>query len=255
MIAAIYIVGAADFHRRCSRITTAATAIDQEQHASFALESADFSRRQPRHAGRHLHRQRLQNHGARRRRQRGVGNDGRTRSSTPTPPIPTNASCSTSSRKWPSPPACPCRRSMSWTTRTASTPSPPATQPGDATVTVTRGCMKLLSRDELQGVIGHEFSHILNGDMRLNLRLMGIIFGILCLAIIGRVLLVHAQRRRARARPKSAADCSAWCCCSSASSAFFLAGSSRPPSAASANFSPTPRPCNSRAIPAASPAR
>jgi Zn-dependent protease with chaperone function len=59
----------------------------------------------------------------------------------------------------------------------------------DATVTVTRGCMKLLTRDELQGVIAHEFSHILNGDMRLNLRLLGIIFGILCLAIIGRVLL------------------------------------------------------------------
>jgi Zn-dependent protease with chaperone function len=64
---------------------------------------------------------------------------------------------------------------------------------GDATVTVTRGCMKLLSRDELQGVIGHEFSHILNGDMRLNLRLMGIIFGILCIAIIGRVLLQTAR--------------------------------------------------------------
>jgi Zn-dependent protease with chaperone function len=62
-------------------------------------------------------------------------------------------------------------------------------KPGDATITVTRGCMKILSRDELQGVVGHEFSHILNGDMRLNLRLMGIIFGILCLAIIGRVLL------------------------------------------------------------------
>jgi Zn-dependent protease with chaperone function len=62
-------------------------------------------------------------------------------------------------------------------------------KPGDATITVTRGCMKILSRDELQGVIGHEFSHILNGDMRMNLRLMGIIFGILCLAIIGRVLL------------------------------------------------------------------
>jgi Zn-dependent protease with chaperone function len=62
-------------------------------------------------------------------------------------------------------------------------------KPGDATVTVTRGCMKLLTRDELQGVIGHEFSHILNGDMRLNLRLMGIIFGILCLAVIGRILL------------------------------------------------------------------
>ena len=64
---------------------------------------------------------------------------------------------------------------------------------GDATVTVTRGCMRLLSRDELQGVIGHEFSHILNGDMRLNLRLMGIIFGILCIAIIGRVLLQTAR--------------------------------------------------------------
>ena len=78
-------------------------------------------------------------------------------------------------------------------------------KPGDATVTVTRGCMKLLSRDELQGVIGHEFSHILNGDMRLNLRLMGIIFGILCLAIIGRVLLQTRARRRARARTKSIA--------------------------------------------------
>jgi Zn-dependent protease with chaperone function len=66
-------------------------------------------------------------------------------------------------------------------------------KPGDATVTVTRGCMKLLSRDELQGVIGHEFSHILNGDMRMNLRLMGTIFGILCLAIIGRILLQTAR--------------------------------------------------------------
>src|SRR5665213_1499500 len=66
-------------------------------------------------------------------------------------------------------------------------------KPGDATVTVTRGCMKLLSRDEFQGVIGHEFSHILNGDMRLNLRLMGTIFGILCLAIIGRILLQTAR--------------------------------------------------------------
>ncbi|HYG24198.1 MAG TPA: M48 family metallopeptidase [Verrucomicrobiae bacterium] len=59
----------------------------------------------------------------------------------------------------------------------------------DAVVGVTRGCMKLLSRDELQGVIAHEFSHILNGDMRLNLRLMGWIFGIFCISVIGRVLL------------------------------------------------------------------
>lgn len=59
----------------------------------------------------------------------------------------------------------------------------------DAVVAVTEGTLRLLSRDELQGVIAHEFSHILNGDMRLNLRLMGLIFGILCLAVIGRVLL------------------------------------------------------------------
>jgi Zn-dependent protease with chaperone function len=70
-------------------------------------------------------------------------------------------------------------------------------KPSDATVTVTHGCMIILSRDELQGVIGHEFSHILNGDMRLNLRLMGIIFGILCLTIVGRVLI----RTRGRNNP------------------------------------------------------
>lgn len=70
-------------------------------------------------------------------------------------------------------------------------------KPNDATVTVTRGCMKILSRDELQGVIGHEFSHVLNGDMRLNLRLMGIVFGILCLTIVGRVLI----RTRGRNNP------------------------------------------------------
>ena len=64
----------------------------------------------------------------------------------------------------------------------------------DAVVAVTAGAVKLLTRDELQGVIGHEFSHILNGDMRLNLRLMGIIFGILCLAVIGRVLLYTRSR-------------------------------------------------------------
>jgi Zn-dependent protease with chaperone function len=69
--------------------------------------------------------------------------------------------------------------------------------PSDAAIGVTRGCMQLLKRDELQGVIGHEFSHILNGDMRLNLRLMGIIFGILCLTIIGRILL----RTRGRNNP------------------------------------------------------
>ena len=65
----------------------------------------------------------------------------------------------------------------------------------DAAISVTRGCMKMLSRDELQGVIGHEFSHILNGDMRVNLRLMGLVFGILCLTVIGRILIRTTGRK------------------------------------------------------------
>jgi len=62
-------------------------------------------------------------------------------------------------------------------------------KPDDAVLGVTRGAIQQLSRDELQGVIAHEFSHILNGDMRLNIRLMGMIFGILVLGVIGRVAL------------------------------------------------------------------
>ncbi len=61
--------------------------------------------------------------------------------------------------------------------------------PGDAVIGVTRGCVQRLSRDELQGVIAHEFSHILNGDMGLNIRLMGVIHGILIIGIIGYFLL------------------------------------------------------------------
>ena len=58
--------------------------------------------------------------------------------------------------------------------------------PSDAAITVTRGCLDHLTRDELQGVIAHEFSHVLNGDMRLNIRLMGLLYGIMALSIIGR---------------------------------------------------------------------
>lgn len=60
--------------------------------------------------------------------------------------------------------------------------------PSDAVVAVTRGTAEQLSRDELQGVVAHEFSHILNGDMRLNIRLIGILHGILLLGLIGRIL-------------------------------------------------------------------
>ncbi|MBM3822798.1 MAG: M48 family metallopeptidase [Verrucomicrobia bacterium] len=60
---------------------------------------------------------------------------------------------------------------------------------GDAVIGVTEGCLRRLTRDELQGVIAHEFSHILNGDMRLNLKLVGVIFGLVCLTVLGRILL------------------------------------------------------------------
>jgi len=60
--------------------------------------------------------------------------------------------------------------------------------PGDAVVAVTRGTLEQLTRDELQGVVGHEFSHILNGDMRLNQRLIGVLTGILLLAILGEII-------------------------------------------------------------------
>lgn len=70
------------------------------------------------------------------------------------------------------------------------------TDPSNAVIGVTRGCIELLSRSELQGVIAHEFSHIRNGDMRLNMRLIGFIFGILILMIVGRVLLSSMRYAR-----------------------------------------------------------
>ncbi|MDX1562193.1 MAG: M48 family metallopeptidase, partial [Gammaproteobacteria bacterium] len=66
--------------------------------------------------------------------------------------------------------------------------------PGDAAVAVTQGALDHLTRAELQGVVAHEFSHILNGDMRLNSRLMGLSFGILVLSLIGRWLLRSSAR-------------------------------------------------------------
>jgi hypothetical protein len=72
----------------------------------------------------------------------------------------------------------------------------------DSAVCVTRGSLKILSRDELQGVIAHEFSHVLNGDMRLNIRLMGIIFGILVIGQIGYWVLRGAGRGRVRVGSK-----------------------------------------------------
>ncbi|MEL7238099.1 MAG: M48 family metallopeptidase, partial [Planctomycetota bacterium] len=69
-----------------------------------------------------------------------------------------------------------------------------------AVVGVTRGCMEKLTRDELQGVIAHEFSHILNGDMKLNLRLIGVIFGLLVIGLIGYSLFRFAPYMNTRSR-------------------------------------------------------
>jgi len=73
--------------------------------------------------------------------------------------------------------------------------------PSDAAVAVTRGCLQMLNRDELQGVIAHEFSHILNGDMRLNIRLIGILNGILLLHLMG-FMVVHSLRFSAMTRTR-----------------------------------------------------
>jgi Zn-dependent protease with chaperone function len=66
----------------------------------------------------------------------------------------------------------------------------------DVAIGVTRGCLKLLTRDELQGVIAHEFSHILNGDMRLNLRLMGLMHGLFWPTPVGRILVRGSTQAR-----------------------------------------------------------
>jgi len=79
--------------------------------------------------------------------------------------------------------------------------------PGNAVVAVTRGCVQQLSRDELQGVVAHEFSHIMNGDMRLNIRLMGVLNGILVIAITGYWIMrstMHSGRSRSRGKGNSA---------------------------------------------------
>ena len=76
--------------------------------------------------------------------------------------------------------------------------------PADAAIAVTRGAATRLKRDELQGVVAHEFSHILNGDMRLNLRLLGWTFGLLAIAIVARIVLQSSPRAGGRGRKDGA---------------------------------------------------
>ncbi|HUG77217.1 MAG TPA: M48 family metallopeptidase [Burkholderiales bacterium] len=70
--------------------------------------------------------------------------------------------------------------------------------PSHAVVAVTHGALRTLNRDELQGVIAHEFSHILNGDMRLNIRMLGVLAGIVFIGAIGRFMMYGAARARGR---------------------------------------------------------
>ena len=73
-------------------------------------------------------------------------------------------------------------------------------QPSNAAIAVTRGALEQFDRDELQGVIAHEFSHVLNGDMRINIRLMGVLFGILVISLIGRTILRSTRHNRFSSR-------------------------------------------------------
>jgi Zn-dependent protease with chaperone function len=69
---------------------------------------------------------------------------------------------------------------------------------GDAVVAVSQGCIDYLTRDELQGVVAHEFSHILNGDMALDLRMLALISGIMGLAEAGRLVIWLASNSSSR---------------------------------------------------------
>lgn len=71
-------------------------------------------------------------------------------------------------------------------------------RPTETVLVVTRGALEHFTRDELQGVVGHEYSHIFNGDMRLNMRLMGVLAGILLIGQIGRFLMRSGSRSRGK---------------------------------------------------------
>lgn len=78
------------------------------------------------------------------------------------------------------------------------------TRTENAAVAVSRGALEKLSRDELQAVVGHEFSHILNGDMRLNMRLCGWIFGLMMISLAGNILFrAGLMQPRSRSREKN----------------------------------------------------
>ncbi|MEQ9061832.1 MAG: M48 family metallopeptidase [Gammaproteobacteria bacterium] len=72
------------------------------------------------------------------------------------------------------------------------------TRPSETVMVMTRGALEHFTRDELQGVVAHEFSHIFNHDMRLNIRLMGVVAGLVVIAQLGRFMLRAGSHGRAR---------------------------------------------------------
>ncbi|WP_426416713.1 M48 family metallopeptidase [Aestuariirhabdus sp. LZHN29] len=70
----------------------------------------------------------------------------------------------------------------------------------DAALGFTRGCIERLSRDELEGVVAHEFSHLVHGDSRLNLKLMGVLHGITMISSLGYQMLRSQRYRSSRSR-------------------------------------------------------
>jgi Zn-dependent protease with chaperone function len=123
--------------------------------------------------------------------------------------------------------------------------------PNEAVIAVSNGALRRLNRDELQGVVAHEFSHVLNGDMRLNIRLIGVVYGLLLVASLGEQLMSSLRHARGSdGSNRSGAVLLAFV----AGLALWIAGyigSSRRRSRASANSSPMRARCNSHAIPTA----
>jgi len=83
--------------------------------------------------------------------------------------------------------------------------------PDDAVIGLTRGAVEHLSRSELQGVVAHEFSHILNRDSALNMRMLGVLHGIVALSLVGRFLMtVRSSNRKRDAAPFAMIGIALW---------------------------------------------
>ncbi len=83
--------------------------------------------------------------------------------------------------------------------------------PDDAVIGLTRGAVEHLSRSELQGVVAHEFSHILNRDSALNMRMLGTLHGIVALSLVGRFLMtVRSSNRKRDAAPFAMIGVALW---------------------------------------------